>query len=132
MDQQNPFKWRHFQAEIILLIRPAATITKEFCSRMGKSPTGKDVLALLQDKDLLHSICVEGWIASTQIIHIMDMVEELERKASSHYLRGKLLLNRLNQVKDVLHCLERDLDPPEYQVLCDLIELLKDACVIIG
>ncbi len=229
------------------ILYTAATITKEFCSRMGKSPTGKDVLLLLEDKDLLCSICVEGWIASTQIIHLMDMVEELERKASSHYLRGKLLLicqasflltgivakgcsptyfyntlfglkpdtcendevevvlnkitvelqneicqkfndkykepivlclsfiqkasrsfmklpdrrlvhlarrsesliqgmitdpilkmeeeaslvNRLKQVKDVLHCLKRDIDPLEYQGLCDLIELLKDACVII-
>ncbi len=238
------------------ILHTAATITKEFGSRMGKSATGKDVLALLQDEDLLHSICVEGWIASTQIIHLMGMVEELERKAHSHHLRGKLLLisqasfllagivakgcsptyfyntlrklklhsyqneevevilnkitvelqnevcqkfaykykepivlciffiqkasrsfiklpdrilihlakrpecpirdaseidpnkmiaspilkieqetslpSRLEQVKDVLHCLRRDIDPSEYQGLCDLIELLKDACVIIG
>src|SRR5215469_3482845 len=74
------------------ILHTATTITKEFCSRMEKSPTGKDVFALLQDEDLLHSICVEGWIASAQILHLMGMVEELERKASSHYLRGKLLL----------------------------------------
>jgi hypothetical protein len=42
------------------------------------------------------------------------------------------LPSRLEQVKDVLHCLKRDIDPSEYQGLCDLIELLKDACVIIG
>jgi hypothetical protein len=237
------------------ILYTAATITKEFRSRMGNSSTGKDVLAMLQDKDLLRSICVEGWIASAQIIHLMAMVEELERKASSHYLRGKLLLicqasfllagivakgcsptyfyntlhklkpqicqddevevvlnkitvelqneicrifntkykepiilclffiqkacrsfmklpdrklvylakrpelilqdisdtdpnkmiidpirkieqetslpNRLEQVMDLLHCLKREIDPSEYQGLCDLIKLLKDACVII-
>jgi hypothetical protein len=74
------------------ILYTAATITKEFCSHMGKSPTGKDVLALLQDEDILRSICVEGWIASTQFVHMMDMVEGLEHKAYSHYLRGKLLL----------------------------------------
>ena len=229
------------------ILHTATTISKEFCSRMRKSPNGKDVQLLLKDKDLLCSICVEGWIASTQIIRLMDKVEELEHKASSHYLRGKLLLicqasflltgiiakgcsptyfyntlfglepdtcendevevvlnkitvqlqneicqkfndkykepivlcisfiqkasrsfmklrdgklvglarrsesliqgmitdpilkmeeetslvNRLKQVKDVLHCLERDIDPSEYRVLYDIIELLKDACVII-
>lgn len=246
--QENPYP----------ILYTAATITKEFCSRMGKSPTGKDVMALLQDEDLLRSICVEGWIASTQIIHLMSMVEELERKASSHYLRGKLLLicqasflltsivakgcsptyfydtlyklephacendelevalnkvtvelqnevckkfikeykkpiilclsfiqkasrsfiklsdrklvhlamrpesklpiqdasetdsnkmiadpirkiteetslvNRLKQVRDVLYCLEREIDLLEYHGLCDLVELLNKACVIIG
>ncbi len=238
------------------ILYTASTITKEFCSRIGKSPTGKDVWALLQDGDLLRSICVDGWIASIQIIHLMDMVEELERKASSHYLRGKLLLichasfllagivakgcsptyfyntlrklkpdscqndevevvlnkvtvelqneicrkfdhkykepivlclsfiqkasrsfmklpdrklvhlakrpelplqdssetdaykmtadpilqieqetsllNCLEQVKYVLHCLEGEIDSHEYQVLCNLIDSLKDACVIIG
>lgn len=74
------------------ILYTAAAITKEFCSRMGKSPKGKDVQLLLQNEDLLRSICVDGWIAATQIIHLMDMVEELERKASSHLLRGKLLL----------------------------------------
>ena len=238
------------------ILYTAATIIKEFCGRMGKSPTGNNVCTLLQDEDLLRSICVEGWIASTQIIHLMDMVEELERKASSHYLRGKLLLichasfllagivakgcsptyfyntlrklkpdscqndevevvlnkvtvelqneicrkfdhkykepivlclsfiqkasrsfmklpdrklvhlakrpevllqdssetdtykkttdpilqieqetsllNRLEQVKYVLHCLEGEIDSHEYRVLCNLIDSLKDACVIIG
>lgn len=42
------------------------------------------------------------------------------------------LPNCLEQVKDVLHCLELHIDPQEYQVLCDLIEILKDACIIIG
>ncbi len=238
------------------ILYTAATVIKEFCGRMGKSPTGNNVCTLLQDEDLLRSICVEGWIASTQIIHLMDMVEELERKASSHYLRGKLLLichasfllagivakgcsptyfyntlrklkpdscqndevevvlnkvtvelqneicrkfdhkykepivlclsfiqkasrsfmklpdrklvhlakrpevllqdssetdtykkttdpilqieqetsllNRLEQVKYVLHCLEGEIDSHEYRVLCNLIDSLKDACVIIG
>lgn len=238
------------------ILYTATTITKQFCSRMGKSPTGKDVHLLLQNEDLLRSICVEGWIASTQIIHLMDMVEELERKASSHLLRGKLLLicqasfllagivargcsptyffntlsklkldscqndevevvlnkitvelqnkickkfsekyrepiilclsfiqkasrsfmklhdrklvhlarhpefslqkaneldqdkiytspihqieqetslfYRLNQVKDLLTCLKEDLQPHEYQELCHMIDLLNDACVIIG
>ncbi len=74
------------------ILHTAATIIKEFCSRLGESPKGKDVLALLQNKDLLLSICVEGWVSSTQIIRMMGMVEEVERKASSHNLRGKLLL----------------------------------------
>src|SRR5258708_29462187 len=43
-------------------------------------------------KKLLLSICVEGWINSTQIFRMLGIVEELERKATSHYLRGKLLL----------------------------------------
>lgn len=237
------------------ILYTASTITKEFCSRMGSSPKGKDVQSLLQNEDLLRSICVDGWIASTQIIRLMDMVEELERKASSHLLRGKLLLicqasfllagivskgcsptyffntlskitlnscqndevdvvlnritvelqnkicqkfndkykepiilclsfiqkasrsfmklhdrklvhlakhrefsaqeaieldpnkmytspiheieqetslsYRLQQVKDLLTCLEEDLESHEYHELCDMIELLKDACVII-
>lgn len=238
------------------ILYTASTITKEFCSRMSTSPKGKDVQSLLQNVDLLHSICVDGWIASTQIIRLMEMVEELERKASSHFLRGKLLLicqasfllagivakgcsptyffntlskikldscqndevdvvlnkitvelqnkicqkfndkykepiilclsfiqkaarafmklqdrklvhlarhrefpiqevkeldqnkvytspvheieqetlpsYRLQQVKDLLICLKEDLELHEYQELCDMIELLKDACVIIG
>ncbi len=74
------------------IFHTATTITKEFCSHLSESPTGKDVLALLQDEDLLFAICVEGWLSSNQVMHLMDLVEELERIASSHYLRGKLLL----------------------------------------
>lgn len=76
------------------ILYTASAITKEFCSRMGESPKGKDVFALLNKdkKDLLLSICVDGWVASTQIIHMMELIEELEHKASSHYLRGKLHL----------------------------------------
>ena len=40
----------------------------------------------------MRSICVEGWITSTQFIRMIDMVEEVERKASSHNLQGELLL----------------------------------------
>lgn len=43
-----------------------------------------------------------------------------------------LLSYRLQQVKDLLTCLKDDLETHEYQELCDMIELLKDACVIIG
>lgn len=238
------------------ILYTASTITKEFCSHMGTSPKGKDVQSLLRNEHLLRSICVDGWIASTQILRLMEMVEELERKASSHLLRGKLLLicqasfllagivakgcsptyffntlnkltldscqndeaevvlnkitvelqnkicqkfndkykkplilclafiqkasrafmklhdrklvhlakhrefsiqeakgldqnkmytsplyeieqetslsYRLQQVKDLLICLNEDLQPHEYQELCDMIELLNDACVIIG
>ncbi len=74
------------------ILHTAATIIKEFCSRLGESAKGKDVKALLDNHKMLLSICVEGWISSTQINHMMDIVEELERKASSHNLRGKLLL----------------------------------------
>jgi|GEM_PF-2069543 len=74
------------------ILHTATAITKEFCSRMGKKPQGEDVQALLHNKELLLSICVEGWINSTQIFRMLGIVEELERKATSHYLRGKLLL----------------------------------------
>src|SRR5258708_30316799 len=74
------------------ILHTATTITKEFCSRMGVNPRGKDVQALLHNKELLLSICVEGWVNSTQIFRMLGIVEELERKATSHYLRGKLLL----------------------------------------
>jgi hypothetical protein len=74
------------------ILHTAAIIIKEFCSRLDESAKGKDVLALLHNKDLLLSICVEGWVSSTQIIRMMSIVEEVERKAASHNLRGKLLL----------------------------------------
>lgn len=61
---------------------------------MGDSPRPEDVLQLLDNKDLLRSICVDGWISSTQILHMMDIVEKVERKASSRNLQGRLLLIR--------------------------------------
>ena len=74
------------------ILHTATTITKEFCSRMGVNPRGKDVQMLLRNKELLLSICVEGWVNSTQIFRMLGIAEDLEHKASSHYLRGKLLL----------------------------------------
>lgn len=70
----------------------AAAITKEFCTRMRTPPQAKDVLMILDNKKLLLSVCVEGWVASTQIGRMLDIAEDLERKASSRSLRGKLLL----------------------------------------
>src|SRR5258708_22257630 len=74
------------------ILHTATTITKEFCSRMGVNPRGKDVQMLLRNKELLLSICVEGWVNSTQIFRMLGIAEDLEHKASSYYLRGKLLL----------------------------------------
>src|SRR5258708_31498996 len=59
---------------------------------MGVNPRGKDVQMLLRNKELLLSICVEGWVNSTQIFRMLGIAEDLEYKASSHYLRRKLLL----------------------------------------
>ena len=72
------------------IIHTVTAITKEFSSRIKESP--HDVSALVGNEDLLRSICVEGWISSTQILRMMDIVEKVEREASSHNLRGKLLL----------------------------------------
>ncbi len=74
------------------ILHTATAITREFCSRMGMNPRGKDVELLLRNKELLLSICVEGWVNSTQIFRMLGIAEDLEHKASSHYLRGKLLL----------------------------------------
>ena len=74
------------------ILHTATDISKEFCSRMGEHPQREDVLKLLRNEKLLRSICVEGWINSTQIFRMLSIAEEVERKASSHYLRGKLLL----------------------------------------
>lgn len=74
------------------ILHTATDISKEFCSRMGEHPQRGDVLTLLRNEKLLRSICVEGWINSTQIFRMLSIAEELERKAASHYLRGKLLL----------------------------------------
>src|SRR5260370_22721013 len=65
---------------------------KEFRSNLGESCKAKDVVAKLHNCDLLLSICVEGWVSSTEILRMMNIVDELERKASSHNLRGNLLL----------------------------------------
>ena len=73
------------------IIHTTATISKEFHSRMSKFKK-EEVLELQGNKGLLRSICVEGWVTSSQILHMMDMVEELEHKAASHSLRGELLL----------------------------------------
>jgi hypothetical protein len=48
-----------------------------------------------------------------------------------HIEQEASLFNRLKQVKDLLICLEGDLKSHEYEGLCEFIELLKDACVII-
>ncbi len=69
------------------ILHTATAITKEFCSRMGQSPGPEDVHRLLNNKELLRSICVDGWISSTQILRMMDIVEKLERKASSRNLQ---------------------------------------------
>lgn len=74
------------------IFHTAASITKEFCSRMSNPPKREEVQKILYNKELLLSVCVEGWVASTQIGRMLDTAEELERKASSRYLRGKLLL----------------------------------------
>lgn len=74
------------------IFHTVAAITKEICPRMGRSSQREDVEALLRNQELLLSVCVEGWIASSQVLHMMNVVEEVERKASSHNLQGKLLL----------------------------------------
>ncbi len=74
------------------ILHTSAAIIKEFRSRIGESCKAKDVLEKLHNCDLLLSICVEGWVSSNEILRMMDIVDELERKASSHNLRGNLLL----------------------------------------
>src|SRR5260370_2437802 len=72
------------------IVHTVTAITKEFSSRIKESP--HHVSALVGNEDLLRSICVEGWISSTQILRMMDIVEKVGREASSHNLRRKLLL----------------------------------------
>jgi len=74
------------------ILHTATAITKEFCTRLGTSPQAEDVQTLLDNKKLLLSICVEGWIGLSQVRHMVDLAEEVEHKASSHNLQGKLLL----------------------------------------
>ncbi len=102
------------------ILHTATAITKEFCSRMGAFPQREDVLALFSNKKLLLSICVEGWISSTQILHMMDIVEKVEQKASSHNLQGKLVLIR--EASFLLAGLVAEICSPEsfYTILCQL------------
>ncbi len=102
------------------ILHTATAITKEFCSRMGASPRREDVLALFSNKKLLLSICVEGWISSSQILHMMDIVEKVEHKASSHNLQGKLVLIR--EASFLLAGLVAEVCSPEtfYTILCQL------------
>jgi hypothetical protein len=74
------------------IVHTAAAITKEFCTRLGPSPQAEDVQVLLNNEQLVLSICVEGWIGSSQVRHMVDLAEEVEHKASSHNLQGKLSL----------------------------------------
>jgi len=74
------------------ILHTSAAIIKEFRSNLGESCQAKDVLAKLHNCDLLLSICVEGWVSSTEILRMMNIVDELEHEASSHNLRGRLLL----------------------------------------
>jgi hypothetical protein len=76
------------------ILHTATAITKEFYSRMGAPPRREEVPALFSNKKLLLSICVEGWISSEEILHMMTIVEEVELKASSRNLQGKLVLIR--------------------------------------
>jgi len=110
LNQKNPYP----------ILHTATAITKEFCSRMGPSPQREDVLALFRNKKLLLSICVEGWISSTQILHMMDIVEKVEQKASSHNLQGKLVLIR--EASLLLAGLVAEICSPEtfYTILCQL------------
>jgi hypothetical protein len=102
------------------ILHTATAITKEFCSHMGASPRREDVLALFRNKKLLLSICVEGWISSSQILHMMDIVEKVEYKASSHNLQGKLVLIR--EASFLLAGLVAEVCSPEsfYTILCQL------------
>jgi len=102
------------------IFHTVTAITKEFCSSMGASPRPENVQRLLSNKDLLRSICVDGWISSTQILHMMDIVEKLERKASSRNLQGKLLLIR--EASFLLASIVAEICSPEsfYNMLCQL------------
>ncbi len=110
LNQKNPYP----------ILHTATAITKEFCSHMGASPRREDVLGLFSNKKLLLSICVEGWISSEQILHMMDIVEKVEYKASSHNLQGKLGLIR--EASLLLSGLVAEVCSPEsfYTILCQL------------
>jgi hypothetical protein len=111
------------------ILHTATAISKEFWTRLDKDesrkPKGKDVRNVLNCKDLLLSICVEGWVSSTQIIRMMGIVEELERKATSHYLRGKLLL--ICQASFLLAGVVSNVCSPEtfYEILVEILDPLK-------
>jgi len=102
------------------ILHTAAAITKEFCTRLGPSPQGEDVQVLLNNEKLLLSICVEGWIGSSQVRHMVDLAEEVEHKASSHNLQGKLLL--ICHATFLLAGLVAKVCSPEtfYKVLCEV------------
>src|SRR5260370_17675532 len=87
---------------------------------MGAMPQREDVMVLFSNKKRLLSICVEGWISSTQILHMMDIVEKVEQKASSHNLQGKLVLIR--EASFLLAGLVAEICSPEsfYTILCQL------------
>jgi hypothetical protein len=74
------------------IIHAATAIAREFHSRIGKTPGREDALALLRNEDLLRSISLEGWIGSSQIHQMRNIVEAVERRASSQNLQGKLQL----------------------------------------
>jgi hypothetical protein len=111
------------------ILHTATAISKEFWTRLDKDesrkPKGKDVRNVLDCEDLLHSICVEGWVSSTQIIRMMGIVEELERKATSHFLRGKLLL--ICQASFLLAGIVSNVCSPEtfYKIFVEILEPLK-------
>ncbi len=102
------------------ILHTATAITKEFCTRLGTSPQEEDVQSLLNNKRLLLSICVEGWIGSSQVRHMVDLAEEVEHKASSHNLQGKLLL--ICHASFLLAGLVAKVCSPEsfYKVLCEV------------
>lgn len=102
------------------ILHTATAITKEFCTRLGTSPHRNDVQALLNNKELLLSICVEGWIGSSQVRHMVDLAEDVEHKASSHNLQGKLLL--ICHAAFLLAGLVAKVCSPElfYRVLCEV------------
>jgi hypothetical protein len=74
------------------ILHTSTAIIKELRSDLREPCQAKDVLAKLHNCDFLLSICVEGWVSSTEILRMMNIVDDLERKASSHNLRGKILL----------------------------------------
>ena len=74
------------------IVHTVTAIANEFSSRVEVDPCREKVLEFLSNKELIRSICVEGWISSIQILRIMDIIEKVELKASSHNLQGKLLL----------------------------------------
>jgi hypothetical protein len=76
------------------VLHTVTAIVQQFCERVCKYPRQEQIQAveaLLGNSEILLSICVEGWINSSQILHMVEMAEELEHKAFSHNLQGKLM-----------------------------------------